>query len=293
MTQDPYFITGWDNNEGLSPPVLSPDLASLNPALLSLRRTALSFVGVLAALRLACGAGALCLCFLLRPVLGFRAHPWHLPTGFGSFGQVLDRGLAGFWGSWWHQTFRFGFEAPARWIFARRCRRHYAEEKRGTEGTRTVTRTVTKMTISDRLIGAAAAFLQSGFIHAAGSYTTIPETMWWRPPLFFVLAGVGAALQQQCVAASYSLLGTQRQIPRWVRRLGNLTFVFIWMHMTSWLLIDDFGRSGLWLYEPVPVSLFRALGYGPPGDRRVWRYDSDFLPRWHAGRHWWESGIAA
>lgn len=24
----------------------------------------------------------------------------------------------------------------------------------------------------------------------------------------------------------------------------------------------------------------------------VWRYDADFFPRWHTGKHWWESGIA-
>ncbi|KAK7740657.1 hypothetical protein SLS62_011032 [Diatrype stigma] len=297
MMRDPYFIVGPEKSRDwpLSPPLSQPQALPLlaHPLLLSLRRTALSFVGILAALQLAFGFGALCLCFLgsgsgsgRGGVLGFRAHPWHLPTAFGSFDQVLDRGLAGFWGAWWHQTFRFGFEAPGRWLLARRRQRGEKAGGKGKEEGKGSDPTTT-----DRLLATAFAFLQSGLIHAAGSYSTVaPETKWWQPPLFFALAGAGSALQQWLSRLLLSSLSSPPS--RRARRCANLAFALAWLWATGWLLIDDFARCGLWLYEPVPVSLFRALGYGPAGDRRVWRYDADFLPRWHTGKHWWESGIA-
>ncbi len=82
------------------------------------------------------------------------------------------------------------------------------------------------------------------------------------------------------------------RLPRWVRRLGNLAFAALWLWATAWTLLDDFGRCGLWLWEPVPVSFARAAGLGV--DRRVWRYDRDSLPRWQWGSRdrWWETGIA-
>ncbi|XXG94533.1 hypothetical protein Hte_000790 [Hypoxylon texense] len=269
MTADPYFILGPEYGTKES---LPPHLASLSPLALSLQRTTLSFVAVVSALNLALNAGALALAFLppLPQVLGFRAHPWHLPSPTGAFAQVLDRGLAGFWGAWWHQTFRFGFAAPARWL--------------AREGL------VEPGTARARAAAAASAFLQSAFLHAAGSYSTVPRrTRWWLPPLFFLLAGAGTVLQSWLARAVFR--PRIERLPRWARRLGNLAFVLVWMWMTSWALVDDFGRSGLWLYEPVPVSVARALGCGPTQDRRVWRLERDFWPRLYWGGHWWDTGI--
>ena len=184
MMRDPYFVLGPDRNHKHDALALL-----LPPLLVTLRRTALSLIGVLSALHFVLNLAALCLCFLLRPVLGFRADPWHLPSIYGSFAQVLDRGLAGFWGGWWHQTFRFAFEAPARYLIARR--RQQRRDGRRVEGA------LRETTPSERFIISVCAFLQSGFLHAAGSYTTVSETKWWLPPLFFALAGLGTTLQQQ------------------------------------------------------------------------------------------------
>lgn len=73
---------------------------------------------------------------------------------------------------------------------------------------------------------------------------------------------------QRWLARSPPLKAPISRAPRWARRLGNLAFALAWLWATGWLLIDDFARCGIWLYEPVPVSLFRALGFGPAGDRR-------------------------
>ncbi|KAH9902029.1 membrane bound O-acyl transferase family-domain-containing protein [Xylariomycetidae sp. FL2044] len=296
MTQDPYFVLGPDESaafpgsgsgESHYYPPLPPHLAALSPPVLHLQRTLLGFLGVYSALQLVFNAGALALALLCRPFLGFRAHPWHLPTMGGSFAAgVLDRGLAGFWGVWWHQTFRFGFAAPTRWLL----RRGYLGRGPGTRAATTTTTT---------LVGALVAFAQSGLLHAAGSYTTVPPTRPWMPPLFFLLSGLGALLQ---TFLARSLVVLRRWVvsspppppPRWLRRAGNLAFVVAWLVATSWALLDDFGRCGLFLFEPVPYSVARAAGLGDPRDRRVWRYDAEMAPRWFEGRtwwRWWESGV--
>ncbi|KAI2629004.1 hypothetical protein GGS21DRAFT_526966 [Xylaria nigripes] len=275
MTCDPYFVVGPEYNHPLPAP-----LASLHPILLSLVRTLSCFVGIVSALILTWNFGAVLLALYGPPILGFRAHPWHLPSMEGSFTQILDYGLNGFWGSWWHQTFRVGFLAPTKWLI----RHGYlpAPRQSGDGGN-------SKTVFLSTAVGAIIAFAQSGFIHAAGSYSSAPPTRCWGPPLFFALSGVGTMLQS---ALSHLLRRHITKLPRWVRRLGNFVFVFLWLWATSWLFLDDLSRSGVWLWEPVPVSLARALGLGG-ADKRVWRYDADFLPRWQWGARgrWWETGI--
>ncbi|KAF7515263.1 hypothetical protein G7054_g14665 [Neopestalotiopsis clavispora] len=261
MTQDPYFILGPNDLP------LSPGLAEMNPFLLSLWRTSLSFIAILVALRLCWDFGAVLLALLGPPVLGFRVDPWHLPSMTGSFAEVLDRGLAGFWGAWWHQTFRFGFAAPTRWMI----RNGYVEDK----------------SPAAAAVGALVAFVQSGFIHGMGSYTTLPRSHWWEPPVFFFLSGVGTQLQS---TLSKTFGGQIGKMPRWARRAGNFLFVFVWLHFTCQWLVDDFGRCGIWLWEPVPFSVVRWLGLGLKGDY-WWRWTSDDTFTWITGKHWWTTGF--
>lgn len=264
MTEDPYFILGPENDLALP-----AHLAAMHPTALRVRRIALSLMGILAALNLTWNFGALCLCFLGGPLLGFRAHPFHLPTMTGPFTEVLDRGLAGFWGSWWHQTFRFGFTAPTKWLMSKGY--------------------IRKGTVFAGVIGVVIPFMLSGFLHAAASYSAVPKTKPWLPPLFFLSSGIGAIIQQWVATMMRSQI---QKMPRLVRRAGNLTFVVVWLSMTSWMLVDDFCRCGLWLFEPVPVSFFRLSSLGDPADGRLWRYGGNgFFPSWHTGRHWWDSGI--
>ncbi|KAI0508418.1 hypothetical protein F5B22DRAFT_659355 [Xylaria bambusicola] len=268
MTSDPYFVAGPEHDHPLP-----PHLASLHPALLFLQRTTLGFVAVIFALQC---FGAMLLALYCPPILGFRAHPWHLPSFTGSFSQVTDRGLSGFWGAWWHQTFRVGFSAPTKWLL----RLGYLPSPRRHGGV---------STLITPAVSAIMAFVQSGMIHAAGSYTSVPTTYYWGPPIFFALSGLGMVLQTML---SRGLQRRIERLPLWLRRLGNVAFTFLWLLATGWTLLDDFGRCGIWLWEPVPVSFSRAAGLGV--DRRVWRYDKDSLPRWHWGswNRWWETGIA-
>lgn len=128
MTTDPYFLVGPEHNYPLP-----THLASLPPVLLSLQRTMLAFIGIFFAIQYAWSAGALCLAIYCPPILGFRAHPWHLPSLTGSFMEVMDRGLPGFWGTWWHQTFRVGFSAPTKWLLRHGYLHHPRERGRNWE----------------------------------------------------------------------------------------------------------------------------------------------------------------
>lgn len=220
MTTDPYFIVGPEHNYPLP-----AHLTFLHPILLSLQRTMLAFVAIYFALQYVWNCGAVFLALYCPPILGFRAHPWHLPSMTGSFTQVLDRGLSGFWGVWWHQTFRVGFAAPTKWLLRRgylpRPRRH------GNAGGAGWAAVITP------LVGAIVAFAQSALVHAAGSYTSVPATYHWGPPLFFAFSGLGTLLQ---TAASQQLRHRIERLPRWVRRCGNLGFVVLWLWATSWML---------------------------------------------------------
>ncbi|OIW34485.1 hypothetical protein CONLIGDRAFT_688336 [Coniochaeta ligniaria NRRL 30616] len=275
MLRDPYFILGPDYAPHPLPSYLSP----LPPALLSITRSLTALTAIIAALYPFFVLDQV-LHFLLshsHPSLlrlsGARADLWQYPDVFGSFAtNVLDHGLAGFWGGWWHQTFRGAFVAPTNWMvrqgYLPRDRRH----------------PLTK------LVGAAVAFGQSGVLHAAGSYTALSRTARpWSPPVFF-LGSLGGVLVQAGWDAVVGR-GVRRRCPRWVRRGANLGFVVVWLHVTGGWFVDDLCRAGVWLYEPLPFSPLRALGMGLPGDG-AWRWDGDVMPRLWVGRRWWESGIA-
>lgn len=134
------------------------------------------------------------------------------------------------------------------------------------------------------------AFALSGFLHSLGSISCLPPSKPFLPPVFFLLCWVGVLVQ----TAGCALLrgaGVTKKLPVWARRAGNFAFVFVWLNATQFFLSDDLARAGIWMLEPVPISLFRAMGLGKPGDS-WWRWDSVLWPRWWVGRVWWESGIA-
>ncbi|KAI9903054.1 hypothetical protein N3K66_002406 [Trichothecium roseum] len=268
MMKDPYFIIGPDASPLRTAP-LPAHLASLPPAALLAYRQLWSIAGVLSAITAVFKLNDLAQYYLAgRFLFPMRAELWQHSSTFGSFTQVLDRGLPGFWGGWWHQTFRAQFVAPARWLLDRGL--------------------VVRGSPVAALVMIVVSFTQSGLLHASGSISSVPATLPWRPLLFFLLQMVGVGLQTAVASAAKKQLSS---LPKAVRRVGNLVFTAAWLHCTSTFFIDDLASAGIWLLEPVPVSLFRFLGYGHPGDH-WYRWDRDYFPRWHSARHWWQSGFA-
>lgn len=97
MMKDPYFTFG--------PTTYAPPqyLHSLSPMALRIFRQSISAAGVLVSLEMVFLLAPILFCLLLGPkVLGLRGEPWQYSTTWGSFSNIMNKGLNGLWGSWWH-----------------------------------------------------------------------------------------------------------------------------------------------------------------------------------------------
>lgn len=265
MVMDPFFILGTTDHP------LPPYLSSVQTPLLYAGRSLLVLFAVYAFVFLVVAYIDLIQFFIGGFFFPVRREPWCHCSIFGSITEVLDRGLAGFWGGWWHQTFRVPFTAPVLWLIKKGYLRRRSR--------------------SARLALLLSAFINSGLLHACGSYTAIPRTEPHRLLLFFGLSAVGVLLQQGFSRAYGDALG---RLPKSVRRAGNLLFVAVWLELTCWPLAQEFASAGVFLLEPVPVSIIRGLGFGLQGGRWRWwwwRWGGEYMARWYSGERWWESGF--
>ena len=224
--------------------------------------------------------------FLLLPLLtqslgprylGYHAETWLYPDFFGTGKEVWDKGLAGAWGGWWHQLFRYGFEAWGDAIAA-------AIEKLPGGGAGSWK----KRTPRGKLLRTIVAFGLSAAIHTSASYTTLgPTNPWGGSFRFFMVQPVGIVAQMLLRKYSKPLQSRLPQISAaTIGGITNLLFVFFWFLWCGPWVSDDFAAGGIWLYEPIPFSLIRGLtGEG------WWRWGGTWV-KWHRGERWWESGIA-
>ncbi|KAJ5851604.1 uncharacterized protein N7529_010989 [Penicillium soppii] len=282
LMSDPYF-RGIAPANSLSPPPFPfyyfPGLA-VHPVLAQLCRTIYSAGAVFFALEVVTSLNPL---FFLGLSLVFpngarnlTAAPlgasWLYSDAFGPFVQsVLDYGLAGCWGRWWHQLFRNGFMNTARWILS------------------LLPASLVSHPQFRRVTYVVVAFCTSGFVHACGSHTQLASTYPVSGPfLFFTLQSFAILAEQVFKTVIFPILplgGT----PRWLRRTANFLFVFCWLMVSGRFVADDFARGGLWLMEPVPVSPLRGLGFGSPGEG-WWCWRDPWFRYWSDGSYW-GSGI--
>ena len=266
---DPYM---WYGDMTLPPPPFLPSLIRDSPVLTKSYRLLICLCAINIALWAIFKMGPVLFVAILGPrTIGLRGEAWMNPADmFGDFSHVLDSGLAGWWGAWWHQTFRFAFQAPGDALvdFLR----------------------VERRSVWGRLVSTWVAFFLSGCLHASGSYTQLGDTYPLSGQmLFFLMQALGVTVQTG-VCFYLESAGVTAWVPRIVRRVGNLAVVTVWLYFTSPLLVDDFARGGVWLFEPVPVSLFRGLGFGPVGEGWWCWYGG--LVEWRSGARWWDTGIA-
>lgn len=262
MMKDPYFVYG--PGHGFE---LNPFLRSLPGWLLFTYREIVGLAGIYSALQAIFNVHDIIQFYFFRYSFPVRGEFWQYTSIFGSFSQVLDKGLAGWWGSWWHQTFRAQFVAPARYL----VRHGYLD----------------KQSISAQFVASLVSFLQSGMLHAAGSVSSMRSTRIWHAPVFFFLQPPGVLIQ---LFFNKLIDAHVPQTPRVVRRLLNLVFTMAWLQLTSRPFLSDMASAGIWLLEPVPFSFLRMAGFGHPDDN-WWRWGRSVFPSWHSDEKWWKSGL--
>ena len=265
--KDPYF---W-GYISCPPPTHLPRLIQHSPVLLKSYRLLLTCTGVYAALQMVFSLSPLFYCWFLGPrYLGLRGEPFMYPNHYGSFIAVLDHGLAGWWGSWWHQTFRYAFQANADFVLR--------------------SLNISRKSSLGKAVQLFVSFTLSGSIHAAGSYTQFPPSHPIKGPFsFFICQPFGIIFQEFTAKELKRLLPPSLYPPKTIRRIANFLFVMVFLYWTAPLLCDDFARGGLWLYEPLPVSPMRAMGYGVEGEK--WYATRNTATLYKADR-WWKSGLA-
>lgn len=278
---DPYF---WGIAPISSPAPNTfylPAILVNTPARIKLYRLLLSLAAVVSALSFIFTLCPLFFALLLRflnlnqytraPLL----EPMLYPPYWGPFTtSVLDKGLAGWWGKWWHQMFRHGISEPSRVLI----------EKLGWN----------PRSQKSKLLQLFVAFGISGAIHAGASYTTFnPESRPLSGPFAFFFCQAFAILAEQFVFKTLRISNLMRGWPRWLRRAGTLMYVMAWFYVTGPWLADDFARCGIWRYEPVPISLLRGMGWGVEG-KGWWCWHGTWAMWWSGveGSPWWRKGAA-
>jgi len=252
--QDPYF---WSLQPSTASPFPWPRLS----------RLLLSAVSCYASLQSIFILSPLVFAVILGPErIGQHAWPWLYAPFFGSPRQISRKGVAGAWGQWWQQNFRFGFEQAG----------EFAGNSLGWE----------KQSQEGGFLRMWIAFACSGALHACASHAALGNT---KPLLgsfaWFMLQPVGI-IGQRGLSAWMKKVGLRERLPGWLREVGNSIFVFVWFYVTGPLVADDFAATGIWLVEPLPVSPLRGL----MGDG-WWRGFGPFVS-WHSDEKWWRSGLA-
>ncbi|RKF59729.1 hypothetical protein OnM2_057053 [Erysiphe neolycopersici] len=261
MIYDPYFKFGPTTYD------LPPYLQHLHPSMLQFYRLLVTSVTIGIGINYSFAQAHITLAHFLGPrVLGLRGTHWYYPRIWGEFSDILQKGLGGLWGSYWHQSFRNLFTAPTKYLI----REGYI--KTGS--------------FAAKIIGLIFAFGLSGFLHWAPSMTSIRSTYPFGQALFFLLQGVGVALQD-VLSKMFSPLITK--LPPSVRQTTNMVYTLSWLYITGSYAADDFARSGVWLIKILPFSPMEALGFGEHNSYRNFMKHFSFM--WHTGNHWWESGI--
>jgi hypothetical protein len=275
VAHDPYF---WGFVDPAPPaPAYLPSLIADTPFLLKWYRLLLGCSAIWLGLQSLMSVGPLIFAGLLGPEsVGIRGEPWsNPPDSFGSIVNCLDRGLAGYWAGFWHQTFRRTFEAPATWLA-----KTLGIKLRSTPGV---------------LLASICAFGISAILHMSGSFSELGDTQPLSGPGFFFATQPLGVLAQIFFTKALRTSGAAKMVPRWLGRIGNVSWALFVMYYTAPYLVEDFARGGVWLFEPLPFSPTRALGLAPAKEEALigrfpFLLDGVVFP--HNGSTWWETGLA-
>ncbi|KAL7266714.1 hypothetical protein RUND412_010730 [Rhizina undulata] len=173
-----------------------------------------------------------------------------------TFGTLKDGDWSGgigiFWGRAWHGLFKHVFTAPAAWII-----RNCGVERRG---------------LLAQMLRLWIPFVMSGILHLAGNWTNASCGL--GSFRFFLLQPMGILIEAGFVRI-YSACVDRRGKER-VEKVLKFLWTLAWFVVTSQSFIAEYRYGGLWLSEPVPVSVWRGIKgegwwtWGVAEDGRGW-----------------------
>ena len=268
MMYDSYFLFG---DRDLPPPAILPDFIRGSPFLVQSYRLLCSMGMMYTVLHTLFDLGPLFFAGLLGPkLIGVRGESWVYPDSYGALSIILDKGLAGWWGGWWHQSFRFAFESTAKRIV----------RELGFQ----------RSSVSAKALQLVIAFSLSGCLHACASITQPGTTHPLSGAFLFFFSQSFGIISQMLLTNTLKRTGIAQTMPKVLCQTTNLVFAYTWLYFTAPLICDDFAAGGIWLFEPIPISPLRGFGLGVEGSG--WWCWKDFpWPRWHQGQHWWQAGF--
>ena len=211
------------------------------------------------------------------PMLEPDMYPAYWASPIGALGSRTSA-LASIWSKCWHQMFRFGIYRPSEQIIS------YFN--------------ISPRSYVARLLVLFIGFALTGSIHAGAASTSFPAnpSTPQRPFkgafLFFILQPFGILFQ---TFINTNILHT-KSWPPVLLGAYNTTFLLLWSYNIGPLLVDDFAKCGIWMYEPVPISVFRPLLLGQYGERSLrwvfWGQDKQAWIGWWRGDTIWNTGLA-
>ena len=170
--------------------------------------------------------------------------PHTLPHYFGPFSSVLDHGVAGVWGRWWHQNMRVMLSASGPALA------DYLGLLESSDS-----RIHREVRYSLHVV---AAFFFSGVTHTGLVPPGVAHanSLRWRIAGFFWLQAISIILER-----SISLLLRARQrtmVRNDFLKPVRLVWAIIWLSLTLRLLERPFDELGWWKLWPIPVP--RSMG---------------------------------
>ncbi|MCJ1253553.1 hypothetical protein MMC24_001365 [Lignoscripta atroalba] len=169
--------------------------------------------------------------------------PQNWPIFFGPFSAVVNRGLRGLWGTWWHQTVRYLGSMPGRSLS------HRLGFSPGS--------------VMDYALRATSAFILSGVIHTG---LVPPEPSFATLPTWKIKLHIAAFFWVQIPAFGIEMLMlrvARRTFPNasrifWVK-LVVVGWVCGWLCLTIPVLAVALKELGYWRTYPLPLSLWQGL----------------------------------
>ena len=170
--------------------------------------------------------------------------PQSYPPFFGPFSAVMDRGVRGAWGSWWHGMMRYSTTIPGMRL----------SQALG----------FSSSSISDYALRVISAFFFSGCIHAG---LVPPEPMYATMSAWRLRLWVAAFFWMQILAVGVEM-AFEKIKKRWVgrgdgatmlKRVATLMWVAVWLCICLPVLGHAAKELGYTTVYPVPISACNAI----------------------------------